>query len=132
LKVTNDALWAANPEPDDAGPEMAARRAWRGPKTPFQFPPISDTFLPTAARQHEHVVRFDDVKTGKLQEFKSLTDQIGGAVLNQVHSTIGEIQDQADPRYGKKLTFQAIHLQFFVMDIVTTSLGKPKTGFRIS
>jgi hypothetical protein len=45
---------------------------------------------------------------------------------------VGEIQDQADPRYGKKLSFQAIHLQFFVIDIVTTSLGKPKTGFRIS
>lgn len=36
-----------------------------------------------AVSTHERVVRFDDVKTGKLQEFKSLTDQIGGAVLNQ-------------------------------------------------
>jgi hypothetical protein len=45
---------------------------------------------------------------------------------------VGQIHDQADPRDGKKLTFQAIHLQFFVIDIVTISLGKPKTGFGIS
>jgi hypothetical protein len=44
----------------------------------------------------------------------------------------GQIHDQADPRDGKKLTFQAIHLQFFVIDIVSISLEKPKTGFRIS
>jgi hypothetical protein len=44
----------------------------------------------------------------------------------------GGSHDQADPRDGKKLTFQAIHLQFFVIDIVSISLGKPKTGFGIS
>jgi hypothetical protein len=44
----------------------------------------------------------------------------------------GASHDQADPRDGKKLTFQAIHLHFFVIDIVSISHGKPKTGFGIS
>jgi hypothetical protein len=45
---------------------------------------------------------------------------------------VGASHDQADPWAGKKLTFQAIPLQFFVIDIVSISLGKPKTGFGIS
>jgi hypothetical protein len=44
----------------------------------------------------------------------------------------GASQDQADAQRGKKSTFQAIHLQFFVIDIVSISLGKPKTGFVIT
>jgi hypothetical protein len=44
----------------------------------------------------------------------------------------GASQDQADTQRGEKSTFQAIHLQFFVTDIVIISLGKPKTGFGIS
>jgi hypothetical protein len=44
----------------------------------------------------------------------------------------GASQDQADAQRGEKSTFQAIHLRFFVIDIVSISLGKPKTGFRIS
>jgi hypothetical protein len=44
----------------------------------------------------------------------------------------GASQDQADPRNSKKSTYQAIHLQFFLIDIVSISLGKPETGFGIS
>jgi hypothetical protein len=50
----------------------------------------------------------------------------------KLSKAFGASQDQADPREGKKLTFQAIPLQFFVKDIVSISLGKPKTGFGIS
>jgi hypothetical protein len=45
---------------------------------------------------------------------------------------MGASQDQADAQRGEKLSLQAIHLQFFVIDIVSISLGKPKTGFGIS
>jgi hypothetical protein len=44
----------------------------------------------------------------------------------------GASHDQADAQRGEKSTFQAIHLQFFVIDIVSISLGTPKTGFGIS
>jgi hypothetical protein len=43
----------------------------------------------------------------------------------------GASQDQADAQSSEKSTFQAIQLLFFVIDIVSLSLGKPKTGFGI-
>jgi hypothetical protein len=50
----------------------------------------------------------------------------------ELRNILGASHDQADPRDGKKLTFQAIPLEFFVIDIVSISLGKPETGFGIS
>jgi hypothetical protein len=58
------------------------------------------------------------------------------AALRVVHPflvfRVGASHDQAGAQMGEKSTFQAIHLQFFVIYIVSISLGKPKTGFGIS
>jgi hypothetical protein len=43
----------------------------------------------------------------------------------------GASHDQADAHRSKK-TFQAIHIQFSVMDIVTKSFEMSKTGLGIS
>jgi hypothetical protein len=48
------------------------------------------------------------------------------------HLISGGSHDQADAQRSEKSTFQMIYLQFFVIDIVSISLGNPKTGFGIS
>jgi hypothetical protein len=45
---------------------------------------------------------------------------------------IGASHDQADAQRSKKSTFQAIRIQFSVMDIVTKSFEMSKTGLGIS
>jgi hypothetical protein len=45
---------------------------------------------------------------------------------------VGASHDQADAQTGKKSTFQAIHLQFLVMDIVTKSFEMSKISLGIS
>jgi hypothetical protein len=46
--------------------------------------------------------------------------------------TPGASHDQADAQRSKNSTFQAIHIQFSVMDIVTKSFEMSKTGLGIS
>jgi hypothetical protein len=46
--------------------------------------------------------------------------------------TLGASHIQADAQRSKKSTFQAIHIQFSVMDIVTKSFEMSKTGLGIS
>jgi hypothetical protein len=45
---------------------------------------------------------------------------------------IGASHDQADAQRSEKSTFQANHVQFSVMDIVTKSFEMSKTGLGIS
>jgi hypothetical protein len=49
-----------------------------------------------------------------------------------MENMIGASHDQADAQMGEKSTFQAIDLQFSVMDIVTKSFEMSKTGLGIS
>jgi hypothetical protein len=56
----------------------------------------------------------------------------GGSRLTLVFSKAGASHDQADAQRSIKSTFQAIHIQFSVMDIVAKSFEMSKTGLGIS